>query len=94
MLLPWLRGSLPSRYWRKVVAAIQGIALTTAVAQVLPHVVMAAVLFISLALLTESFGRDVAGLSRSRRVGPTAVTASGQITAPEVALFAELPQRG
>ena len=31
-LLPWLRGPAPPRYWRKVVAAIQGIVLTVAVA--------------------------------------------------------------
>ena len=95
MLLPWLRGSLPPRYWRKVVAAIQGIALTAAAAQVLPHPATAAVLLISLALLTESFGRDVAVLSRSRRIRPTAArTASGPRIALEAPLFAELPQRG
>ena len=26
-LLPWLRGPVPPRYWRKVVAAIQGVTL-------------------------------------------------------------------
>ena len=35
-LLPWMRAPLPPRYWRKVVAATQGIALTVAAADVLP----------------------------------------------------------
>ena len=35
-LLPWLREPMPPRYWCKVVAAIQGIVLTVAVADVLP----------------------------------------------------------
>ena len=35
-LLPWLRAPLPPRYWRKVVAATQGIVLTVAAADVLP----------------------------------------------------------
>jgi phosphatidylglycerophosphate synthase len=84
LLLPWLHASLPPRHWRKVVAAIQGIVLTVAVAQLLPHPVMTAVLFVSLALLTESFGRDVAGLNRRRRVGQRALTASGPVMAVEV----------
>jgi phosphatidylglycerophosphate synthase len=92
MLLPWLRGSLPPRYWRKVVAAIQGIVLTAAVAQVLPHPMMTAVLLISLALLTESFGRDVAGLGRGRRARSSAVTVPGPVV--DVRAFVELPQRG
>ena len=35
-LLPWMRAPLPPRYWRKVVAATQGITLTVAAADVLP----------------------------------------------------------
>src|SRR4051812_16012685 len=58
-LMPWLRGPLPARSWRKVVAATQGVVLTSAVAQVLPHPWTEAALGVSLALLTESFGRDV-----------------------------------
>ncbi len=84
LLLPWLDAPLPPRYWRKVVAAIQGIMLTVAVTQLLPHPVMTALLLISLALLTESFGRDVAGLNRRRRLGRTETTASGPIIAAEV----------
>ncbi len=35
-MLPWLRRPVPPRHWRKVVAAIQGIVLTVAAADVLP----------------------------------------------------------
>ncbi|MFF0264520.1 CDP-alcohol phosphatidyltransferase family protein [Kribbella sp. NPDC004536] len=61
---PWLRGSLPPRYWAKVVAAIQGITLTVAAAGFLPDVVTTVVVLIALGLLTESFGHDVWGLWR------------------------------
>jgi phosphatidylglycerophosphate synthase len=67
-VLPWMGGTLPPRYWRKVVAAIQGIALTFAVPDVLPRFLANAVLAVSLALLAESFGRDVAWLWRRRHV--------------------------
>ncbi|WP_405068797.1 CDP-alcohol phosphatidyltransferase family protein [Kribbella sp. NBC_01510] len=62
--LPWLRGSLPPRYWAKVVAAIQGIALTVAAAGILPDAVTTVVLLIALGLLAESFGRQIWGLWR------------------------------
>jgi phosphatidylglycerophosphate synthase len=58
-VLPWLRGPLPPRYWRKVVAAIQGVALVVAAADVLPRPLVVAGLVASLVLLVESFGRDV-----------------------------------
>jgi len=64
--LPWLRGQLPPRYWRKVVAAIQGIVLTLAAASVAPRWLTHAALAVALALLTESFGRDVLWLWRHR----------------------------
>ncbi|HET9858833.1 MAG TPA: CDP-alcohol phosphatidyltransferase family protein [Nocardioidaceae bacterium] len=57
--LPWLRRKLPPRYWRKVVAATQGIVLTAAAADVVPYELMTALLVVALALLVESFGRDV-----------------------------------
>jgi phosphatidylglycerophosphate synthase len=72
-LMPWLRGQLPPRYWRKVVAASQGIVLTIAAAGVLPRAAMAAALLAALGLLAESFGRDVWWLSRRRRVLPRPV---------------------
>ena len=58
-LLPWMREQLPPRYWRKVVAATQGIVLAIAAADVLPLALTQAALAAALALLAESFGRDV-----------------------------------
>ncbi len=69
-LLPWMRGSLPPRYWRKVVAATQGVVLAFAAADVLPRFATDAALAASLTLLAESFGRDVWWLWRHRRVEP------------------------
>ncbi|MER7168415.1 CDP-alcohol phosphatidyltransferase family protein, partial [Micromonospora sp. NPDC000207] len=65
-VLPWMRGSLPPRRWRKVVAAVQGVALAVAAAQVLPAVASVGVVVVALALLVESFGRDVTWLWRHR----------------------------
>ena len=65
-LLPWMRAPLPPRYWRKVVAATQGIVLTIAAADVLPPALTQAALVAALALLAESFGRDVWWLWRHR----------------------------
>ena len=67
---PWLRRPVRPRYWAKVVAAIQGIVLTVAASGVLPHRFSQAALAVALALLGESFGRDVWWLWRSRRVDP------------------------
>lgn len=68
-MLPWLRLQLPPRYWRKVVTAVQGIALALAASGLIPE--LAAVLVgVALAMLVESFGRDVLWLavrSRTRR---------------------------
>jgi phosphatidylglycerophosphate synthase len=66
--LPWLRGRLPSRYWRKVVAATQGIVLVIAASGVLPAWLATVALVVALGLLVESFGRDVAWLWRRRHV--------------------------
>ncbi len=65
--LPWMRAQLPARHWRKLVAATQGIVLTVAASAVLPPAVNRAALIGSLALLAESFGRDVWWLFRRRR---------------------------
>jgi phosphatidylglycerophosphate synthase len=70
-LIPWLAAPLPPRYWRKVVAAIQGIVLTVAVSGVLPRLVGMIVVAVALLLLAESFGRDVIWLYRTG-VGPRA----------------------
>jgi phosphatidylglycerophosphate synthase len=57
--LAWMREQLPPRYWRKVVAATQGIVLTVAAAEVVPLRVSQVALACALALLAESFGRDI-----------------------------------
>jgi phosphatidylglycerophosphate synthase len=68
--LPWLRGQLPFRYWRKVVTATQGIVLAVAAAHVLPDPLTQVALAAAAALLAESFGRDVLWLWRRRRAAP------------------------
>ena len=57
-LLPWLRATMPPRPWCKVVAAVQGVVLTAAAADVLPRLLTDAALAVALALLVESFGRE------------------------------------
>ena len=72
-LLAWMREPLPPRYWRKVVAATQGIVLTVAAASTLPSAVSRAGLVCALILLAESFGRDIWWLRVRRRATPGAV---------------------
>jgi hypothetical protein len=67
--VPWLRGKARRRFWCKVVAVVQGVVLTAATADVLPHGVVAALLGVVAALLAESFGREVWELWRSREPG-------------------------
>lgn len=64
-VIPWLRRQLPFRYWRKVVTAVQGITLAIAGTGLLP-VVDILLVAIALALLLESFGRDVVWLAARR----------------------------
>jgi phosphatidylglycerophosphate synthase len=72
--LPWLRGTLPPRYWCKVVAATQGVVLTLAAAGVLPRTLMDTVLAASMTLLAETFGRQIWGLWHLRhRAGHTSI---------------------
>lgn len=66
--LPWMGETLPPRYWRKVVAATQGVVLLVATADVLPRALTATALAAALALLVESFGRDVVWLWHRRPV--------------------------
>ena len=63
------------RDWRKVVAATQGVTLTIAAAGVLPVALTRAALAAALALLAESFGRDVWWLWRHRHAHPASQTA-------------------
>ena len=67
-LVPWLRGDVPPRYWRKVVAAMQGITLAVAASGLLPLPLAATVVAISLLFLVESFGSQVLWLSRRESV--------------------------
>ena len=64
-IFPWLCRQLPYRYWRKVVTAVQGIALAMAATRLLPGV-DALLVALALVLLVESFGRDVVWLAARR----------------------------
>ena len=64
---PWMNETLPPRYWRKVVTAVSGIALVVAASGLFPVWVGHAVAGMALALLLESFGRDVIWLVREHR---------------------------
>ncbi len=68
----WMRGPVPQRFWAKVVAATQGVVLVFAAADVLPAPQMVAALAVALALLVESFGRDIVWLRQHRVVEPVA----------------------
>ncbi|AXH97908.1 CDP-alcohol phosphatidyltransferase family protein [Ornithinimicrobium avium] len=59
VVLPWLRAQLHFRYWRKVVTATAGIALVVAAADVVPRPLASAALVVAVALIGESFGRDI-----------------------------------
>jgi phosphatidylglycerophosphate synthase len=64
-LIPWLRAPLPPRFWRKVVTAVQGVALTVAAAGVTSRLAGIIAVAVALVLLAESFGRDVVWLYRA-----------------------------
>ena len=76
-LVPWMRAPLPPRRWRRVVAALQGVVLTVAAAELLPRALTQVLLAAALAALAVSFGectwwlwrrRDAArGRARDRR---------------------------
>jgi len=75
-LLPWLHGTLPARPWCKVVAVVQGVVLTVAAAEVLPPAATRLALLVALAMLAESFGREVRDLWRlARRTSPRSARA-------------------
>ena len=64
-LIPWLAAPLPPRFWRKVVAAVQGIVLTVAASGVPSRLAGMIAVAAALLLLAESFGRDVIWLYRA-----------------------------
>ena len=66
-LLPWMRETLPPRYWRKVVTALCGVALTVVASRLLPPIADVAVAAAAFLLVLESFTRDVLWLARLNR---------------------------
>jgi phosphatidylglycerophosphate synthase len=64
-LIPWLAAPLPPRFWRKVVAAVQGVVLTVAASGVTSRLAGTIAVAVALLLLAESFGRDVIWLYRT-----------------------------
>ncbi|MFF4018963.1 CDP-alcohol phosphatidyltransferase family protein [Streptomyces sp. NPDC001843] len=69
-VLPWLNAPLPPSFARKTVAALQGICLLLAGAQLLPYAVNLGIALLALGSLLWSFGRDVRWLYRSSRTSP------------------------
>jgi phosphatidylglycerophosphate synthase len=65
-VLPWLRGPLPPNLAAKTVAALQGVVLVVAAAELVDPVVAGGLVAVALALLCWSFGRDVLRLWRAR----------------------------
>ncbi|MFC4244338.1 CDP-alcohol phosphatidyltransferase family protein [Gryllotalpicola reticulitermitis] len=63
--MPWLKARLPARYWRKVVTAVCGITLVLAATGAAPSALAGGAVALALALLVESFGRDVVWLARA-----------------------------
>ncbi|MFC4465568.1 CDP-alcohol phosphatidyltransferase family protein [Streptomyces xiangluensis] len=69
--LPWLNAALPPSTGRKTVAALQGVALLLAGAQILPYAATLATVVLALGSLVWSFGRDIGWLWRNREGRPT-----------------------
>jgi phosphatidylglycerophosphate synthase len=63
--VPWLAAPLPPRYWRKVVAAFQGIVLIVAASGLVSRRDGMIAVGLALVLLAESFGRDIVWLYRT-----------------------------
>ncbi len=73
-VLPWMRQTLPPRYWRKVVTAVCGVALAVVASQLLPPAVSVLVAVAALVLVLESFARDVIWLVRVNLAGAPLVS--------------------
>lgn len=63
---PWLTAPTPPRLWAKLVAAVQGVVLVVAGADVLPGAASRLLALAALVLLAESFGHQVVALWRHR----------------------------
>ena len=66
-VLPWLNGPTPPRFWAKVVAAVQGIVLTVVASDLLPRPAATGLALVAVAMLAESFGRQIWWLYRHAR---------------------------
>jgi phosphatidylglycerophosphate synthase len=71
-MAPWLRSALAPSYARKTVAALQGIILVVAAAEVLSRSITIVLVALALTLLVWSFGRDIGWLWRNRTDRPGA----------------------
>jgi phosphatidylglycerophosphate synthase len=81
-LMPWMRAPIPPRRWRKVVTAVQGIVLTVAAADVLPHGLTQALVALAVAALAASFAECVWWLWHHRE--PVVVhVPDGDVASPE-----------
>ncbi|MFJ6071676.1 CDP-alcohol phosphatidyltransferase family protein [Streptomyces sp. NPDC093065] len=78
---PWLTAPLPPSTARKTVAALQGVLLLLAGADLLPRAANAGVVAVALGLLVWSFGRDVRWLWRRSRVPAAAAGALPELVA-------------
>ncbi|MER7837885.1 CDP-alcohol phosphatidyltransferase family protein [Streptomyces sp. NPDC096040] len=70
---PWLNAPLPPSMARKTVAAMQGICLLLAGADLLPHLANLGVVLLALGSLLWSFGRDVVWLWRNSQAAAATV---------------------
>ena len=71
---PWLTATLPPKFSRKVVAAVQGVVLVVATAHLLPQPVALVAVVVALAGLTWSFARDIGWLWRTEHARRAALT--------------------
>ncbi|MFF5012645.1 CDP-alcohol phosphatidyltransferase family protein [Streptomyces sp. NPDC001165] len=76
---PWLNAPLPPSFARKTVAALQGICLLLAGAELLPQAANLAVVLLALGSLVWSFGRDVLWLWRNSRTAAVEVPAEPRV---------------
>src|SRR5262249_33100273 len=94
-VLPWLAAPLPSRYWRRLVATVPGVALAIAASGVVPRAGGMVVVGMGPVMLAASFGQCIVWLYRAgagpvtRRVLRRLVTVSagalvwGALVAPD-----------
>lgn len=89
-VVPWMRSGVPARNSARVVAALQGVALVTVSAAVLPRPVAITLVAVALAILTWSFSCDVMWLWRAREKGTGRITPALATPASALLVLAEL----